>query len=84
MGKIINAGQKEEFDLVAERNPRIESAYQKLQVIRQDRKSGWNMRQGKKQSVTITNLLLKQNNEVRHMGKLLLLKSRKAVKFRNF
>lgn len=32
--KFINAGQKEEFDLVAERNPHIESAYQKLQVIR--------------------------------------------------
>lgn len=35
--KFINAEQKEEFDMIAEKDPYIESAYQKLQVISQDK-----------------------------------------------
>ena len=35
--KFINAERKEEFDMVADRNPYIESAYQTLQVISQDK-----------------------------------------------
>ena len=35
--KFINAEKKEEFDMIAEKNPYIDSAYQKLQVISQDR-----------------------------------------------
>ena len=34
--KFISAERKEEFDMLAEKNPYIESAYQKLQVISQD------------------------------------------------
>ena len=36
--KFINAEQKEEFDMLAEKNPYISSAYQHLQVISQDKK----------------------------------------------
>lgn len=35
--KFINAEQKEEFDMIAEKDPYIESAYQKLQIISQDK-----------------------------------------------
>ncbi len=35
--KFINAEKKEEFDMIAEKNPYIDSAYQKLQVISQDK-----------------------------------------------
>lgn len=35
--KFINAEQKEEFDMLAEKNPYIESAYEQLQVISQDK-----------------------------------------------
>ena len=35
--KFINAEQKEEFDMLAEKNPYIKSAYQHLQVISQDK-----------------------------------------------
>ena len=35
--KFINAEKKEEFDMLAERNPYIEKAYEKLQVISRDR-----------------------------------------------
>ncbi len=34
--KFISAERKEEFDMLAEKNPYIDSAYQKLQVISQD------------------------------------------------
>ncbi len=34
--KFINAERKEEFDMIADKNPYIESAYQTLQVISQD------------------------------------------------
>ena len=34
--KFINAEQKEEFDMIAERSPYIDSAYKQLQVISQD------------------------------------------------
>ncbi len=34
--KFINAERKEEFDMLAERNPYIESAYERLQIISQD------------------------------------------------
>ena len=36
--KFINAEQKEEFDMLAEKNPYIQSAYEQLQVISQDDK----------------------------------------------
>ena len=36
--KFINAEQKEEFDMLAEKNPYISSAYHHLQVISQDEK----------------------------------------------
>ena len=36
--KFINAEQKEEFDMVAARNPYIQSAYEQLQIISQDDK----------------------------------------------
>ena len=36
--KFINAEQKEEFDMVAARNPYIQSAYEQLQIISQDKK----------------------------------------------
>ena len=35
--KFINAERKEEFDMLAEKNPYIESAYQQLQIISQDK-----------------------------------------------
>ena len=35
--KFINAEKKEEFDMLAEKNPYIEKAYEKLQVISRDR-----------------------------------------------
>ena len=35
--KFINAERKEEFDMIAERNPYIKSAYDQLQIISQDR-----------------------------------------------
>ena len=35
--KFINAERKEEFDMLAQKNPYIESAYERLQVISQDR-----------------------------------------------
>ena len=35
--KFISAERKEEFDMLAEKNPYIESAYQHLQVISQDK-----------------------------------------------
>ena len=35
--KFINAERKEEFDMLAEKNPYIESAYQRLRVISQDK-----------------------------------------------
>lgn len=35
--KFINSERKEEFDLLATQNPYIEKAYEKLQVIRQDK-----------------------------------------------
>lgn len=35
--KFINAERKEEFDMLAEKNVYIESAYEQLQVISQDR-----------------------------------------------
>ncbi len=35
--KFINAERKEEFDMIAEKNAYIDSAYQKLQIISQDR-----------------------------------------------
>ena len=35
--KFINAERKEEFDMIADKNPYIESAYQTLQVISQDK-----------------------------------------------
>lgn len=35
--KFINAEEKEEFDMLAEKNPYIESAYEQLQVISQDK-----------------------------------------------
>jgi predicted transposase/invertase (TIGR01784 family) len=37
-GKFINAERKEEFDMIAERNQYIKSAYNQLQIISQDRK----------------------------------------------
>ncbi len=36
--KFINAEQKEEFDMLAEKNPYIQSAYEQLQIISQDDK----------------------------------------------
>lgn len=36
-GKFINAERKEEFDMLAEKNTYIDSAYQHLQVISQDK-----------------------------------------------
>ena len=36
--KFINAEQKEEFDMLAEKNPYIQSAYKQLQIISQDKK----------------------------------------------
>lgn len=38
-GKFINAEQKEEFDMLAQKNPYIESAYKHLQVISQDKEN---------------------------------------------
>ena len=35
--KFINAERKEEFDMLAQKNPYIESAYQHLQLISQDK-----------------------------------------------
>ena len=35
--KFINAERKEEFDMLAQKNPYIESAYERLQIISQDR-----------------------------------------------
>jgi predicted transposase/invertase (TIGR01784 family) len=35
--KFINAERKEDFDMLAEKDPYIESAYQRLQVISQDK-----------------------------------------------
>ena len=35
--KFINAERKEEFDMLAEKNPYIDSAYKQLQVISQDK-----------------------------------------------
>ena len=35
--KFINAEQKEEFDMIAEKNPYIDSAYKQLQIISQDK-----------------------------------------------
>ena len=35
--KFINAERKEEFDMLAGKNPYIDSAYQQLQVISQDK-----------------------------------------------
>ena len=35
--KFINAEQKEEFDMLATRNPYIKSAYEQLQIISQDK-----------------------------------------------
>lgn len=35
--KFINAEQKDEFDMLAQRNQYIESAYERLQAISQDR-----------------------------------------------
>ncbi len=35
--KFINAEQKEEFDMIAEKDPYIDSAYKRLQVISQDK-----------------------------------------------
>ena len=35
--KFINAEQKEEFDMLAEKNPYIQSAYEQLQIISQDK-----------------------------------------------
>jgi len=35
--KFINAVEKEEFDMIAEKDPYIRSAYQKLQIISQDK-----------------------------------------------
>lgn len=35
--KFINAEQKEEFDMLPQKNPYIESAYEHLQVISQDK-----------------------------------------------
>lgn len=35
--KFINAERKEEFDMLAQKNQYIESAYERLQVISQDR-----------------------------------------------
>ena len=37
--KFINAEKKEEFDMIAQKDPYIKSAYDRLQVISQDRKS---------------------------------------------
>ena len=35
--KFINAERKEEFDMLAEKNPYIQSAYEQLQIISQDK-----------------------------------------------
>ena len=35
--RFINAERKEEFDMIADKNPYIKSAYQTLQVISQDK-----------------------------------------------
>ena len=35
--KFINAEKKEEFDMLAEKNPYIQSAYKQLQIISQDK-----------------------------------------------
>ena len=35
--KFINAERKEEFDMLAEKNPYIDSAYKQLQIISQDK-----------------------------------------------
>ena len=37
VAKFINAERKEEFDMLAQKNPYIESAYQHLQLISQDK-----------------------------------------------
>ena len=39
--KFINAEEKEEFDMLATKNPYIESAYEQLQVISQDKEKRW-------------------------------------------
>ena len=38
LAKFINAEAKEEFDMLATKNPYIESAYEQLQIISQDKK----------------------------------------------
>ncbi len=45
--KFINAERKEEFDMLATKNAYIQSAYDQLQMISQDR-NDWNMKQEKK------------------------------------
>ena len=35
--KFINAEEKEEFDMIAEKDPYIDSAYRQLQIISQDK-----------------------------------------------
>lgn len=39
--KFINAEEKEEFDMLATKNPYIESAYEQLQIISQDKEKRW-------------------------------------------
>ena len=39
--KFINAEEKEEFDMLATKNPYIESAYEQLQIISQDKQKRW-------------------------------------------
>ena len=48
--------------MLAKQNPYIESAYKKLQIISQDKESGWNMKPAKRRLEIITSLCTKRSS----------------------
>lgn len=60
--KFINAERKEELDMIAKQNVYIQSAYDRLQIISQDKQNAWNTKQGRKRCLTITSLCMNLKN----------------------
>ena len=54
LGGSINAERKEEFDMLARKDPYIENAYEHLQVIIRTEKNDWNMKRARERSETTT------------------------------
>ncbi len=68
--KFINAEKKEEFDMLAEKNPYIESAYQHLQLISQDKQKRLEYEAREKAVRDYNQSILEAREEGREQGRM--------------